>query len=36
LKAIKNGLIEISEQIEAGRFRFDKPMKTSTWPSRRP
>ncbi len=24
LKAIKNGLIEISEQIEAGRFRFDK------------
>ena len=24
LKAIKNGLIEISEQIEAGHFRFDK------------
>ncbi len=24
LKAIKSGLIEISEQIEAGRFKFDK------------
>ncbi len=24
LKAIKSGLIEISEEIEAGRFRFDK------------